>query len=113
MDSVLIPGGSNCITVAAEPREQTPYLISSFFNQKIFSKSLFCVRHGGGHTHTTSPSNVMFPKEFVKLRILLVSKGRCCEKHTEIGITIFRRRHRFGGPDFHINSLNQGSLKAS
>lgn len=66
-----------------------------------------------GTTHTTSLLNVMLLKEFVKLGILLVSKGRCCEKHTEIGSTIFRRRHRFGGPDFHINSLNQGSLKAS
>lgn len=66
-----------------------------------------------GATHPTSLLNVMLLKEFTKLRIPLVSKGRHCEKHTEIGMAIFRRTHRFGEPDFHINSLNQGSLNAS
>lgn len=53
-----------------------------------------------GAIHTTSLLNVMLLKEFVRLGTPLVSKGRCCEKHIEIGITIFRMRHRFGGARF-------------
>lgn len=52
----------------------------------------------------------MLLKDSRSLEYRLVSKGRH-GKHTEIGITIFRRVHRFGGPDFHINSLKTRKSK--